>query len=294
MKPVLVTSGNIGNCVAEDLAAKGVSVRVLARKVSPNPRWQAAGIDQVAGDFSDPDSLAPAFRGVEKFFCVTPFVENLVQLGINSIEAAKRAGVEYVVRSSAIGAREDAAITLGRWHGQVETGLERSGIPHTILQPNTFMQSYFMHLSSINTQNAFYLPQGDGKVSLVDTRDIAAVAEATLTESGHEGKRYVITGGEALSNCEIARKLSEALNRNIHYIDVTEEAAGASMRGSGMPAWMVNTLLELFRISKAGYLATPFPSVEQILKREPISFDTFLRDHIQEFIVKQTSSLASA
>src|SRR5262249_20665963 len=199
MKPVLVTSGNIGNCVAEDLAAKGVSVRVLARKVSPNPRWQAAGIDQVAGDFSDPDSSAPAFRGVEKLFCVTPFVENLVQLGINSIEAAKRAGIQYIVKSSAMGAGENAAIRLGRWHGQVETALVRSGIPHTTLQPNTFMQTYFTHASSIKSQSAFYLPQGNGKVSLVDTRDIAAVAVEALTESGHEGRKYAITGGEALS-----------------------------------------------------------------------------------------------
>src|SRR5262249_43170909 len=239
MKPVLVTSGNIGNYVAEGLAAKGLPVRVLVRNVSPNPRWQAAGIDQIAGDFSDLNSLTAAFRGAEKFFSVTPFVENLTQLGINSIEAAKRAGVQYIVRSSAMGAGEAAAITLGRWHGQVETALERSGIPHTILQPNTFMQSYFIHGSSIQDQNAFYLPQGNGKVSLVDTRDIAAVAVEVLTESGHEGKKYAITGGRALSNYEIAEMLSGALERKISYVDVTEKQAGDSMRASGMPEWMV-------------------------------------------------------
>src|SRR5262249_36610112 len=153
-------------------------------------------------------------------------------------------------RSSAMGAGENAAIRLGRWHGQVETALVRSGIPHTILQPNTFMQTYFTHASSIKSQSAFYLPQGNGKVSLVDTRDIAAVAVEALTESGHEGRKYAITGGEALSNYEIAEKLSRALGRKISYVDVTEEQAEDSMRASGVPQWMVRALLELFAISK--------------------------------------------
>ena len=294
MDPVLVTSGNIGNHVAEGLAAKGVPVRVLSQKISPNPRWQAAGIDQVAGDFSDPESLVPAFRGVDKYFSVTPFVENLAQLGINSIEAAKRAGVKYIVRSSALGASEDAVITLGRWHAQVEKALERSGIPYTILQPNTFMQSYFMHAPSIKAQSAFYLPQGDGKVSVVDVRDIAAVAVVALTESGHEGRKYTITGGEALSNYEIAEMLSKALGRKISYVDVTEEKARDSMRGQGMPDWFVNALLELLQISRAGDVAKVSPVVEQILKRKPISFDQFLSDHIQDFIVMQTAGSVRA
>jgi len=163
MKPVLVTSGNIGNHVAEGLAAKGVPVRLLVRKVKPNPRWQAARIDQVDGDFGNLDALAPAFRGVQKFFSVTPLLESLVELGTNAIEAAKRAGVEYIVRSSALGASEDAAIAMGRWHAQVERAIERSGLPYTILQPNTFMQSYLMHAPTIKAQSASILRRATAK-----------------------------------------------------------------------------------------------------------------------------------
>ena len=67
-----------------------------------------------------------------------------MQLGTNTIEAAKNAGVRYIVRSSAMGAAEKA-ITMGRLHGEVEKAVETSGIPYTILQPNTFMQSYMMN-----------------------------------------------------------------------------------------------------------------------------------------------------
>src|SRR5579864_5433328 len=145
MKPTLVTGGNIGTYVSEQLQAKGAPVRVLAK-----------------ADFRDAASLAAAFDGVGTFFSVSPMVENLAELGVRSIEAARRAGVEYIVRSSAMGAGEDAAIEVGRLHGCVERALEQSGIPHTIVQPNAFMQNFLMQAATIKSHGAFYLPQGSG------------------------------------------------------------------------------------------------------------------------------------
>jgi uncharacterized protein YbjT (DUF2867 family) len=282
MAKTLATNGNIGNHVAEALAEKGVSVRLLVRTIKRNPRWDSLGIEQVAGDLSHVDSLAPAFDGVDRFFSVTPMVENLVELGTNAVAAAKKAGVDYIVRSSAMGASQEA-ITLARWHYEVEKAIEASGIPYTILQPNTFMQSYLMNAETIKTTNAFYMPQGDGKVSLVDVRDIAAAAVVCLSEQGHAGKRYVITGGEALSNTQIAEQLTHALGKQITYVDVTPEQAKDSMSKSGMPSWMIQCLLELFAISEAGYVAEISPAVKQLLKREPISFDQFLKDNLAAF-----------
>jgi uncharacterized protein YbjT (DUF2867 family) len=282
MARILVTGGNIGNYVAEELAEKKISVRVLVRSVKPNPTWDRLGIEQVAGDMANPDSLASAFEGVEQFFSVTPFVEKLVQLGINAVEAAKEAGVRHIVRSSAMGASEDG-ITMWRWHRDVEKAIEASGISYTILQPNTFMQSYLANVESIKRDGAFYLPQGDGKVSVVDARDIAAVAVVALTQRGHEHKKYVITGGEALSNHDIASKFSTALGRNVRYVDVDEKQAEQSMVKAGLPAWMVKALLELFEVSKAGRVVEVSPAVEQILRRKPISFDQFLTKNASSF-----------
>jgi uncharacterized protein YbjT (DUF2867 family) len=262
----LVTSGNIGDHVARLLTEKGVAVRLLA-----------------ADDFRDSESLAVAFRGVKKFFSVSPFVESLAQLGIRSIEAAKRAGVHYIVRSSVMGAAEDAAIVVGRLHGQVEAELRRSGIPHTVVQPNAFMQNYLAQAASVKAEDAFYLPEGDGAMSLIDVRDIAAVAVAALTESSHEGKRYVLTGDEALSNREVAEKFSQALGRTIRYVDVTDEQAGESMRSGGMAEWTVHAMIEFTQIVRAGYAAVISPDVETVLGRKPFLFDQFLQDNLVEF-----------
>jgi len=128
MKKILVTDGNIGSHVAEGLAKKGLSVRVLTRTVKPNAKWQELGVEQVAGDAASIDSLAPAFHDVDSFFSVTPYVENLVELGTNAIEAAKRTGVKYIVRSSLMHASE-LSITLRQWHCEVEKAIETSMLP---------------------------------------------------------------------------------------------------------------------------------------------------------------------
>jgi len=282
MKNILITDGNVGSHVAEGLANKGVPVRVLTRTVNPNAKWQELGIEQVAGDMASIDSLAPAFQDVDSFFSVTPYVENLVELGINAVEAAKHAGVSYIVRSSLMHASE-SSITLRQWHRKVEKAVEASGIPYTILQPNTFMQSLLMNSETVKSANALFMPQGDGKVSVVDVRDIAAVAVACLTEPGHEGKKYTVTGDKALSNGEIAQKLTKILGRTITYYDVSPEQARQSMLSAGMPGWMIETLLELFEICKADDCAELSPVVEQILKRKPLTFDEFLAENVAAF-----------
>jgi len=282
MKKVLVTDGNIGSHVAEGLAKKGVPVRVLTRTVKPNAKWRELGIEQIGGDMASIDSLSSAFQDVESFFSVTPYVENLVELGVNAVEAAKRAGVSHVVRSSLMHASE-FSITLRQWHREVEKAVETSGIPYTILQPNTFMQSLLLNAETVKSANALFIPQGDGKVSLVDVRDIAAVAIACLTEPGHEGQKYIVTGGTALPNNEIAEKLTNLLGRTITYYDVSPEQARESMTSAGMPAWMVQTLIELFEVSKAGDCAEVSPVIEQILKRKPILFDQFLSENAGAF-----------
>ena len=282
MATILVTGGNIGNLVAEELASRSFAVRVLAKTVKQNPKWEKAKIEQIAVDMASIPSMLPAFEGVDRFFSVTPFVENLAELGVNTIQAAKQAGVRRIVRSSFIGASE-SWIALGRAHKAVEQAVEASGIPYTILRPNTFMQSYAMNSLSINSDSAFYMPQGEGRVSLVDVRDVAALAVAVLTQEGHERRIYDVTGAEALSNNDVADKLSLTLGKQVHYVDVSTAQAEQSMRDAGLPAWMVSSLLELFQFSKRGDAAHVSDSINKILSRSPLTFEQFLQDNRELF-----------
>jgi uncharacterized protein YbjT (DUF2867 family) len=114
----------------------------------------------------------------------------------------------YVVKFSGMDADAQSEWRFLRWHGEAEKQLENSGLAFTHLQPNQFMQVYLRFQHTIASQGKFYAASKDSKVSPVDVRDIAAVDVAVLTGAGHEDKRYVITGPEALTYAEVADRIS--------------------------------------------------------------------------------------
>jgi uncharacterized protein YbjT (DUF2867 family) len=145
------------------------------------------------------------------------------------------------------------------------------------------MQNMFGFADTINNQGAFYCPAGEGKMGMVDVRDIAAVAVAALTQPGHMGRKYVVTGPEAISYTQIAEKLSAAIGRPVRYVNVTPDEAKQSMLQVGMPAWLVDALLELYGVVRGGYGAVVTKAVEQVTGKKPRSFDEFARDHAAAF-----------
>ena len=282
---VLVTgaTGNVGSKVVEKLAAAGVRVRAAVQSVS-RANSMKAGAEPVEFDFNRPETMRAAFQGVERLFLLTPFVPDMVELGAKALEEARRAGVQYIVRMSAMGADLQPGIQLGRLHRQVEEMIESSRIPFTILRPNMFMQNYAtMYAQSIKAEGAFYLPQADAKASLIDTRDIAAVAVETLTTVGYEGIFYDLTGPEALSNEQIADTLSPVVGRRIRYVSLSDEDARKGMKQAGLPDWTIDVLMELHAVTRTGHMAAVTQSVEQVTGKKPISFAQFARDHAGAF-----------
>jgi uncharacterized protein YbjT (DUF2867 family) len=252
---ILVTAGNIGDSTIDVLLKTGEKIRVAVRKPRSISAWDRAGVEQVEFDYAKPDTIKRAFEGVEKYFSVSPFVENLVETGLIAIEHAKKAGVKLFVRSSALGASEKAPISMGRWHGQVESALEKSGMNWAIVQPASFMQNFFSYAGTIKSQGAFYVPLGNGQASYVDCRDVGACAAVLLTKNEYSKQRFAVTGPESLSGEDIAKKISSAIQKNVRYVDVDEQTAIRSMKESGVPDWMLKALMELNQITKAGFVS---------------------------------------
>lgn len=284
MSKVLVTNGNIGAVVATLLAKAGHDVSLLVRKPESNEALQQLGVKYAIADAAKPETLSKAFSSVDAFFFVSPLVENMVALATNLIEAAKKAGVKHIVRSSARGASPEAPITMGKLHGQVEELVKESGIAYTIIQPASFFQNIFGSASTIKSQNAFYGSSGKGQNAFVDVRDIAAVA-ATVIEEGktHAGKTYVVTGSELLNNDDMATELSKATGREIKYVDLSPEDLGKAYLSYGMSQWTVNALLELDNITKLGYVASASDDVEKVTGKKPVTFGAFVKENAAAF-----------
>ena len=198
---ILVTgaTGNVGSQLVKQLSEAGQRFRVAVHSKKSVDGIDPDKAEFVELDFNKPETVKKAFEGVAKLFFITPVVPDVAEVAAPAVAAAKNAGVKHIVRLSAMGADMEPGVTLGRAHRQVEKMIEDSGVSFTHLRPTSFMQNY-VHFSALTVkeQNVFYQPIGDGKVPSVDTRDIAAVALAALTNSRkHADKAYEITGPEA-------------------------------------------------------------------------------------------------
>jgi uncharacterized protein YbjT (DUF2867 family) len=282
---ILVTgaTGNNGQELVRQLTASGYEVRALVRNPLEAAQLRGPNLEPVVGDFDKPETLETALRGADRAFLLTPVAERFVQWQKDFVEAARRAAVRHLVKFSGMGASFDANSELLRLHHQTDVILRKSDIPFTILQPNSFYQNALSFVATIREQGKFYWPLKNTPQSIVDIRDISAVAAKVLTTSGHEGKTYVITGPEALTFQQVAEKLSFVLGRKIDYVDVPLDAAADGMRKSGMPEWNVRVVTELLGYFASGQAATVTNTIPSLLCRSAISFEQFANDHRAAF-----------
>jgi uncharacterized protein YbjT (DUF2867 family) len=281
---ILVTgaTGKIGSELVRLLAERGEPVRALARHAGRGA--ELPGVEWVAVDLAQREGLAEAFAGTERLFLLTANSEDMVRLQKNAIEAARKAGVRHVVKLSALGASDHSKSVIGLWHYNVERVLKESGLAWTILRPHHFMDNLLDMRETIVREGAVYSAAGEGKIPFIDTRDIAAAAVPTLTDSGHEGKVYTLTGPRALSYREATEILSRVLGRPLSYVVDSEDETWRRQRRIGEPPWRISALLALASYQRAGGATEQVTStVEELTGRPPRTFEEFARDHASAF-----------
>jgi len=285
---ILVTgaTGTVGREVVKQLAMQD-DIRVRAgvhSLIKGENLRRLPDVEIVEMEFTDPESLHAAFTHVDKVFLITPFADGQVDMAKKLIGEAKKAGVKHIVKLSALGADAEPGIQLGRWHREIERYIEQSGIPYTFLRPASFMQNFELHNSgTIKQEGKIYMPTGDGKVSYIDARDIAAVAVQVLTTDGHEGQVYELTGPEAISVSEVADTISYVTGKPVDFVDVPEDAARQAMQQQNIPNWMTECLLELYGVHRAGYSENITGKVEEITGRKPHTFRQFVKEYKECF-----------
>jgi uncharacterized protein YbjT (DUF2867 family) len=192
LSAILVTgaNGQVGGALVEELVRRGERTRAMVRTQERAARLAARGVEAVVADFERPKSLPRALDGVDRVFLMSRDDPNQPMMEAALIEVATREGVERIVKLSASGARPDNPVALMRWHAQAERPLEDSGLEHTILRPQLYMQNFLRFGPSIAAEGRFAAPMGDRRLALVDVRDVARVAAAALIEEAHAGAAY--------------------------------------------------------------------------------------------------------
>ena len=281
---ILITgsSGSVGKAVLQEAIRKESKVRGMYRS-----REEAAkapsGWEAVLADYADKQSLREALDGVNSVYVVCSPIPQLVELESNMVDACKESGVKHVVLNSAMGAG-DYPKSFPGWHRKVEDKLKGTGLSYTILRPNGFLQNIVAYNApSIRAQGAFYAAMGDAKVSYLDVGDIAVVAVKSLHGGAHAGKTYELNGPEAISNQELAKRISKVTARTVNYVDIPESGQRESMLGLGMPEWQVTALLELQQYYKQGGGARTDGLLQSLIQRAPVTLDQYLTANAREF-----------
>jgi uncharacterized protein YbjT (DUF2867 family) len=284
---ILVTgaTGGVGSSVVDQLVrTRDVHIRAAVHRPENGAHLPRSGVTPVPFDFDDPRTYAGALSGVDRVFLLTTATPNQAEQTKRFVEAAKVAGIKHVVRLSVAGASPTAPIQLGRWHGDAEAVLQGSGIPWTFLRPNTFMQNFLTYFAPDKEGNVF-LPWGQGACSFIDSRDVAAAAVVALTSNAHTGKAYDLTGPEALNVQQVAEIISRESKRSVRYVDVPEAAAQAGMTSMGMPAFIVQAMMEFHAVCKAGYTAGISPAFQEVTGVPPRMFVRFAAEHASRWAV---------
>jgi uncharacterized protein YbjT (DUF2867 family) len=281
---ILITgaSGSVGKAVLQEAIRKESQIRGMFRSKEDAAKVPP-GCEAVLADYADKQSLLKALDGVSSAYVVCSPIPQLVELESNMVDACKEAGVRHVVLNSALGAG-DYPKSFPSWHRKVEDKLKSTGMSYTILRPNGFLQNIVaFNAPSIRAQGAFYAAMGDAKVSYLDVGDIAVVAVQALEGGAHAGKTYELNGLEAISNRELAARISKVTGRTVNFVDIPESAQRDAMLGLGMPDWQVTALLELQQYYKQGGGARTDGLLQALIGRAPVTLDQYLAANVREF-----------
>jgi len=278
METILVTgaSGNVGRPLAELLAAGPHTVRAALRSeaelqgLPPNVAYTHL-------DFLNPASYAPALDGVTRLFLMRPPAISDTRRYLNPlVDAARAAGVGQIVFLSLIGADRNPVIP----HRAVEEHLATAGVPYTLLRAGFFMQNLSTtHRADIAEHGEVLVPAGRGRTAFIDTRDIAAVAARALSEPGHAGQAYPLTGAESLDYDDVAAILSVELGRPIVYRRPSLLRFARAMRARGHAPAYIGVMLGIYLTTRLGMAAAVDPAAARLLGRPPITLRQFVHDH---------------
>jgi len=279
-------TGQIGRELVRELGGARAPFRALVRSAGKAEAVRAAGGEAIVGDYTDPAALRTALAGARSLFLLTPAGPDKVAVESRIAEEAKTAGVAHIVKLSAIGADAPDPTIFARLHGQVERRIAELGVARTFLRPSYFMQNYLLFAITIRAHGAIFAAAGQGRHADVDVRDIAAVAARVLTAEGHAGRTYALTGPEAQSLSDAARKIGKSAGREVRFVDVPPEEARKAMVAVGISEWMADALNDLYAAYQRdgaanGSLVTS--DVEEVLGRPARAFEPFVRENLQAF-----------
>ncbi|MER7439525.1 SDR family oxidoreductase [Micromonospora avicenniae] len=277
---ILVTgaTGNVGRRVVKRLLAAGYGVRAITR--DPSRAKLPEGVEAVAADLADPETMRPHLDGVQAVFLIWPFVDPAAaaQLAPRVADVLASAGSPRVVYVSAATAEADP----DSFWAVVERVITASGLPWTMLRPTGIATNTLGWAASIRAEGVVRWPYGAAARSMVHEDDIAAVAVEALTSDRHDKQTYVLSGPETVTQADQVRIIGEAIGRDLHWQDVPDQAIRPMLAmAMGSPAFADAALASWAALVESPEQVTG--DVTAVLGRPARTFAQWAADHATHF-----------
>ena len=275
---VLGATGNIGPHVVSALSETGLETRVLVRDAERARAMLGADIDVAAGDMTDPAVLLAATEGVDTVFLLSPHGFTMADAQLSVIRTLRRTGIRIVKLSGTNSAITPDGPHACRQHWEIERVLQDSGQPFAILRPNAFMQVIVgkQLLPAVEATGTIMNPLGSAGLSLIDARDVGAVAAQVLTRHDWDGQTLVLTGPRAVAYSEIAALIGRRIGDAPTVVDVELDAVHASLLGRGMAEWEADHFEEMYALFKAGESEFVTGTVREVTGQDPRTIEAYL------------------
>ena len=277
-------TGNIGTELVKLLVASGVPLRVVSRDEKKVAQLDSR-IERIIGDLHEVSVVERALPGIDKLFMIPVLLDPDHEADRLMINEARRAEVGHIVLVSSGAVRLGAKNPIGALHREKEVFIEETGIPWTFLRPGGFMSNALRFWAdTIKSQAKVFNPIGDGKTAPISPYDIAAVAAVALTNTGHEGKLYDLSGPELLSTPDQVRILSKVVGKPIQCVDIPIEVAAERMRSTGVPEPLVESLSHLWMLVRKNEYPFQTNEVEHLTGKPAQTFETWCHKHRSAFL----------
>src|ERR1700730_10680663 len=282
---VIGATGRVGRQVVGGLIDRGAAVRAMTRH--PLEGGLPGGVDVESGDLWDPASLEPCLQGIDSVFLLWPFTspEGASELAPAVVDVIARHAQRLVYLSAHAAVSQPKSV----W-AVVEQAIQRSSVNWTFLRPTGFAANTLMWAAQIRAGDVVRWAYGAACRSPIDERDIAAVAVRALTEPGHHGARYVLTGPAAITQIEQVRAIGKAIGRPLRWEELSREEARRNLVAAFGDAAFAEVALSSWArfVTEPEVVTTTVPDVT----RQPArTFDEWVIAYAGAFGSRQTPAL---